>query len=40
MFKHTVIETEIFKRYAESIWEDGEREDFIVWLAAHCLHQG
>ena len=34
---HTVIETEIFKRYAESIWDDGEREDFIVWLAANPL---
>ena len=34
---YTVIETEIFKRYAESIWEDGEREAFIVWLAANPL---
>jgi hypothetical protein len=30
---YTIIETEIFKRYAESIWDDGEREAFIVWLA-------
>lgn len=34
---YTVIETEVFKRYAESIWEDGEREAFIVWLAANPL---
>ena len=34
---YTVIETEIFKRYAESIWEDGEREAFIAWLATNPL---
>ncbi|MFC0712201.1 transcriptional regulator [Azorhizophilus paspali] len=34
---YTIIETEIFKRYAESIWDDGEREAFIVWLATNPL---
>lgn len=34
---YTVIETEVFKRYAESIWDDGERQAFIVWLAANPL---
>ena len=34
---YTIIETEIFKRYAEAIWEEGEREAFIIWLAAHPL---
>lgn len=34
---YTVIETDIFVRYAEAIWEDGEREAFIAWLAANPL---
>jgi hypothetical protein len=34
---YTVIETDIFVRYAETIWEDGEREAFIAWLAANPL---
>ncbi len=34
---HTIIETEIFKRYAESIWRDDERQEFITWLAANPL---
>jgi len=34
---YTIIETEIFKRYAESIWDDGEREAFIAWLATNPL---
>ena len=33
----TIIETEIFKRYAESIWDDGDRHEFITWLAANPL---
>jgi hypothetical protein len=33
----TIIETEIFKRFAESIWDDGERNEFITWLAANPL---
>lgn len=34
---YTIIETEIFKRYAQSIWDDGERQEFITWLAANPL---
>ena len=33
----TVIETEIFKRYADDIWNDLEREEFITWIAANPL---
>jgi hypothetical protein len=32
---YTIIETEIFKRYAESLWRDDERHEFITWLAAN-----
>ena len=31
---YTVIETEVFKRYAEPIWNDAERLEFITWLVA------
>ena len=34
---YTIIETEIFKPYAQSIWDDGERQEFITWLAANPL---
>ncbi|EJM29546.1 MULTISPECIES: hypothetical protein [Pseudomonas] len=34
---YTIIETEIFKRYADGIWADGERHEFINWLAANPL---
>jgi len=34
---YTIIETEMFKRYAEAIWGDGERHEFINWLAANPL---
>ncbi|CAN7152743.1 transcriptional regulator [Trinickia sp. LjRoot230] len=34
---YTVIETEVFQRYAASIWQEGEREAFIVWLANNPL---
>lgn len=34
---YTIIETEIFKHYAESIWRDDERQEFITWLAANPL---
>jgi hypothetical protein len=34
---YTVIETDIFKRYAQAIWDDAERGEFIVWLAANPL---
>lgn len=33
----TVIETEIFKRYADNIWSDPEREEFITWIATNPL---
>lgn len=33
----TVIETEIFKRYAGGIWNDPEREEFIAWIATNPL---
>lgn len=33
----TVIETEIFKRYADDIWSAPEREEFITWIAANPL---
>ncbi len=33
----TVIETEIFKRYADDIWSEPEREEFIRWIAANPL---
>ena len=33
----TVIETEVFQRYASSIWTDSEREDFITWIAINPL---
>ena len=31
----TAIETDVFQRYAASIWDDGEREQFIAWIAAN-----
>lgn len=31
----TVIETEDFQRSASSVWADGEREEFINWIAAN-----
>ncbi len=34
---HTVAETEVFQRYAASIWSDAERVDFINWIAANPL---
>lgn len=34
---YTIIETELFKRYAESIWRDDECQEFITWLAANPL---
>jgi hypothetical protein len=29
----TVIETPVFLRYAAKVWDDAERNEFIVWLA-------
>lgn len=34
---YTIIETEMFKRYADAIWVDGGRHEFINWLAANPL---
>ena len=34
---YTIIETEIFRRYAADIWSDNERQAFIAWLAANPL---
>lgn len=34
---HTIIETEVFKRCAEAIWNDGERHEFITWIAGNPL---
>ncbi len=34
---HTVAETEIFQRYAASIWSESERLEFIEWIAANPL---
>jgi hypothetical protein len=31
----TVAETEVFQRYAASIWSEGERLEFIDWIAAN-----
>jgi hypothetical protein len=30
----TVVETEIFLRYAADVWKDDEREGFINWIVA------
>ena len=32
---HTVAETEVFQRYAASIWSERERLEFIDWIAAN-----
>ena len=29
----TVIETFMFQQYAENVWKDEEREEFIDWIA-------
>ena len=31
----TVAETEIFQRYADAVWKDGDREKFVNWIAAN-----
>jgi hypothetical protein len=31
----TVIETPVFMRYAEKVWDEAERIEFIAWLAEH-----
>ncbi len=32
---YTVIETTIFRKYADAVWADAEREAFIGWIAEH-----
>ncbi|MBF8224500.1 transcriptional regulator [Halomonas sp. 328] len=34
---YTIIETAMFRRYAEQVWQDDEREAFIAWLASDPL---
>ncbi len=34
---YTIIETEVFKRSAEPIWDEGERHEFIIWIAGNPL---
>lgn len=34
---YTVVETEIFRRYADAIWSDLERLEFVAWLATNPL---
>ena len=34
---HTVSETEIFQKYAASVWSEDERTEFINWIAANPL---
>lgn len=34
---YTIIETDAFKRYAQTVWSDTEREAFINWLASNPL---
>lgn len=29
----TVVETDVFVRYAQAIWSDTERDEFIGWIA-------
>lgn len=34
---YTIIESAVFQRYADEIWNDSEREAFIIWLANNPL---
>ena len=34
---HTVSETPIFQKYADSVWTEAERVEFINWIAANPL---
>ena len=34
---YTIVETAMFRRYAEQVWKDDEREAFIAWLASDPL---
>jgi len=31
----TVAETAVFQRYADQIWNDAERTEFVTWIAYH-----
>lgn len=31
----TVAETDVFVKYVSAIWSDGEREEFVSWIAAN-----
>lgn len=31
----TVIETPLFQRYADAVWDEGERGEFVSFIAAH-----
>ena len=31
----TVVETEVFQRYAAEVWNDAERQAFVNWIAAN-----
>jgi len=33
----TVIETEMFRRYAARVWDEAECMEFIDWIASHPL---
>lgn len=34
---YTIVETPVFLRYADGVWRDSEREDFIHWIANNPL---
>lgn len=34
---HTVSETDVFQKYASSVWSEAERTEFIDWIAANPL---
>ncbi|TES96178.1 transcriptional regulator [Burkholderia cepacia] len=34
---YTIVETPVFLRYADDIWRDSEREEFIHWIANNPL---
>ena len=34
---HTVSETAIFQKYANEVWSESERDEFINWIAANHL---
>ncbi len=34
---YTIVETQVFQRYAKEIWSDDELTEFKVWLANNAL---